>query len=119
MGACNLSIFHPSILGIKRPSQVYLEGHLGAHLQSRLLGDKDVQEALQTRLDREGKWTRKSSTTIQCEEIFQELELDQFLPRLEEDPNYIHTIRVEMPRYKKDANKKVQDTVLEKAQEQS
>ena len=86
MGACDLSIFHPSILGIKKPSQVYLEGHIGAHIQSRMLGDRDVQEALNTRLARERTWTKKSSTTVQCEEIFQELELDQFLPRLEEDP---------------------------------
>jgi hypothetical protein len=76
-------------------------------------------EALNTRLARERTWTKKFSSTVQCEEIFQELELDQFLPRLEEDPTYIHTLRLEMPRYKKDANKMVQDMVLKKAQLQS
>ena len=44
MGACDLSIFHPFILGIKRSFQVYLEGHLGAQLQSSLLGDRGMQE---------------------------------------------------------------------------
>ena len=61
------SIFHPSILGIQRPSQVYLYGLVGAHLQSRLLCDPVTKEALQSRMAMEGARTKKSSTVMECD----------------------------------------------------
>ena len=68
---------------------------------------------------RESTWTRKSFTVLQCEEVFQELELEQFLMRLEQDPNYVHTIRMELPGFKKLGQSKIQEEVLESAQAQA
>ena len=118
-GVSDLSIFHPSILGIQKPSQVYLEGHLGAHLQSRLLGDPVTKEALQSRMTREEAWTNKSSTIMECEGVFREMELEQHLPLMAANPRYCTTIRVEMAKYKKEAKKKVQEKVLRASQEKA
>ena len=51
--------------------------------------------------------------------MFQELELEQFLPRLEQDPNYIHTIIMELPGFKKLGQSKIREEVLESAQAQA
>ena len=38
-GASDLEIFHPQLLGIKYPSQVYLESHMGNHISLQLSKD--------------------------------------------------------------------------------
>ena len=85
---------------------------MGAHLQSRLLGDPVTKEALQSRMMREGAWTNKSSTSMECKEVFRELELEQHLPLMGANPRYCTTMRVEMARFKMEAKKKVQERVL-------
>ena len=92
---------------------------MGAHLQSRLLGDPVTKEALQSRMAREGSWTNKSSTIMECEEVFQELELEQHLPLMAANPRYCTTLRVEMTKFKMQAKKVVQEKVLEASQEQA
>ena len=118
-GVSDLAIFHPKILGFKRPSQVYKEGHVSNHIQSRLTSDHVTKEALKSRLEREQTWTKKSSTIKECEEIFQQLELDQPLSVLESNPGHISTIRKELPKYQKRAKKIIQDKALEASQEQA
>ena len=66
-------IFSPALLAVKPVSQVYLEGHLGAYINSNLVADEDTREALKCAEEREGAWTRKSSTVIQCRDIFREM----------------------------------------------
>ena len=76
-GVTDLSIFHPYMLGVKPPSQVYLEGHAGNYLNSVVRGDPVVKEALAVAVDREEVWSRKSSTICECRDIF--LEVDEAL----------------------------------------
>ena len=79
-GVTDLSIFHPYMLGVKPPSQVYLEGHAGNYLNSVVRGDPVVQEALAVGVAREEVWTRKSSTICECRDIFTEVEESCFVP---------------------------------------
>ena len=62
---------------------------------------------------------KKSSTIMECEEVFQQLELEQHLPLMEDNPQYCTTMRVEMRKHKQEAKKIVQDKVLEASQEQA
>ena len=65
-GHSDISLFHPGIIGLKHPSKLYLEGHLGAHIQSSILGGPDTQETIKNRLACEWQWTNKSFTTRRC-----------------------------------------------------
>ena len=65
-GATSAGIFSPMLLGVKPVSQVYLEGHLGAFINSKLVADEDTLEALKNAEEREAEWARKSSTINQC-----------------------------------------------------
>ena len=49
-GVSDISIFHPYLLGIKAPSQLYKEAHTGTYTMIRLKGDKIVNQALDSRL---------------------------------------------------------------------
>ena len=60
------------MLGIKNPSQLYKEAHAGSYAMIRLKGDKTVNHALDSRLERESTWKRKSSSTVDADKIFQE-----------------------------------------------
>ena len=72
-GATSAGIFSPMLLGVKPVSQVYLEGHIGAYINSKLVADEDTLEALKSTEEREAEWTRKSSTVHQCKDIFTEM----------------------------------------------
>jgi hypothetical protein len=61
-GVTDASIFHPYMLGVKMPSQVYLEAHAGNYAMVRLKGDPIVNHAVDSRLERESEWTKKHST---------------------------------------------------------
>ena len=54
-------------------SQAYLEGHVSAYINSLLVADIDTKEALKCAEEREGQWTRKSSTLMQCKQILKEM----------------------------------------------
>ena len=71
-GATSAGIFSPMLLGVKPVSQVYLEGHVGAYINSKLVADEDTREALESAEAREAEWTRKTSTIVQCKGIFEE-----------------------------------------------
>ncbi len=63
-------------LGIKSLSHIYKECHAVSHATSRLKADTAVNTALDSRVAREQKWTRKGSITTYCEEHFQAIPLD-------------------------------------------
>ena len=52
-GVTDLGIFHPYLLGIKYPSQTYKEGHIGNFVNTTLVGDPVVREALRCQVERE------------------------------------------------------------------
>ena len=70
-GVTDISIFHPYLLVIKAPSQVYNEAHASTYSMIRLKGDKVVNQALDSRLERESLWVKKSSTVVKADSVFQ------------------------------------------------
>ena len=71
-GVTDASIFHPFMLNIKAPSQLYKEAHATSYAMLRLKGDQVVNQALDSRLEREATWTRKSATVCNADKMFQE-----------------------------------------------
>ena len=119
-GVTNLSLFHPHLLGLKLPSQTYLEGHMGNFLNMKLSSsDPVVREAQECQLAREGQWTRKSSTAVQCQEIFNTLQEECFIPTDENTYDRVTAIKKEMPKLKKAAKKKIQEKNMVKAKKDS
>ena len=68
--ATNAFIHMPQALDIKSISQLYTEMHTVSHVRTRLQGDSTVNAAIDCTLEREGSWTTKQSTTVQCEATF-------------------------------------------------
>ena len=102
-GASDIAIFHPYLLNIKTPSQLYIEGHAGNYTLMRIKGDDDVNHTLDSRLERESAWVNKSSTIVQCHQLLeQNIENDNiFIPTPFNCPDVIHARRHEIPRAKK------------------
>ena len=108
-GATSEGIFSPWLLGVKPVSQTYLEGHLSAYISSHLVADRDTKEALLNGEQREEGWTRKTSTLIQCREVFSEMKEDNEcrIPTPENCSTFAVTVRVEKPKILKAAKEKV------------
>ena len=47
-----------------------MDTHTTSHIRTRIKGDTIVNNAVNCTLDREGSWTTKSSTAVQCEGDF-------------------------------------------------
>jgi hypothetical protein len=60
------------MLAMKAPSQLYKEAHVGVYTMIRMKGDELVNHALDSKLERESRWTRKSSTVCQADKIYQD-----------------------------------------------
>ena len=111
MGSTSLGITSPLLLSIKPVSQVYLEGHLGAYLNTMLVADFDTQEALRCAEEREGEWVHRSSTILQCKGIVEEMKEEEecFIPTPENTNTFQATARVEKPKILVAAKKKVSE----------
>ena len=119
-GVTNLGLFHPHLLDLKLPSQTYMEGHIGNFLNIKLSSsDPVVKEALECQLSREGKWKKKSSTAVQCQEIFEQLQDECNIPTPENTYLFETIIRKELPKIKKVAQKKIKDKRLTEAKASS
>jgi hypothetical protein len=68
-GVTDLGIFHPYLLKVKQPSQIYLEGHTGNLALMRLKGDQTVQACINSKLERESNETQKSSTIVKSSQM--------------------------------------------------
>ena len=68
-GVTDVGIFHPYLLNVKQPSQVYLEGHASNMLLMRMKGDITVNACIESKLERESKWSKKSSTAVKCQNM--------------------------------------------------
>ena len=66
-------------------------------------GDPIVKEAVDSQLQRESGWTRKSSTALECEKILQNVKQTSFFPTPDNCYNYKASKRLEMPKIKKAA----------------
>ena len=101
-GASDISIFHPYLLGVKTPSQLYLEAHAGNYTIMRLKGDQTVNLTLDSRLERESTWISKYSTITFCDQMLnQNVENDSiFIPTTENTFDVAISVRSEIPRAK-------------------
>ena len=118
-GATSEGIFSPLLLGVKPVSQTYLEGHISAYINSLLVANKDTKEALKCAEEREGQWTRKSSTIMQCKQIVKELteEDECTFPTPENCATFPVTVRIEKPKIMRVAKERVAKIFASKSAE--
>ena len=102
-------------MGLKTPSQLYLEGHAGNYASMRLKGDKIVNHTLNSRLERESVWTGKSSTITLCDQILtQNIQNDKiFIPTIENTFDVATSVRHEIPKAKQATKQSIQEFTLE------
>ena len=78
-GATDASLFHPNMLGAKTPSSLYKEATVNNYTLMRLKGDSTVNHILDSRLQRESTWKKKSSTIVEADKIYNtNIESNQF-----------------------------------------
>ena len=87
---------------------------MSSYINSKLLADPVVKEALSCAEEREGQWVNKSSTITQCKEVFDQLKEVCFVPTPENTYNCETACRIELPKLKKVANQIVAKQYLEK-----
>ena len=116
-GVSDLGIFHPSILGTKYPSQVYLESHMSSFISLKLSEDPVVKEALACQLEREGAWTKKLSTVVECQDMFEKLSQTHSITALENC--HESSKRLEVRRLKKAGKSLVAEKYKDRASEKS
>ena len=71
-GATDASIFHPLMLNIKTPSNILKESQAANYTLMRLKGDDLVNHILDSKVERESK-KKKQSTTVEVDQLFQNL----------------------------------------------
>ena len=72
-GVTNVGLFHPYLLNVKQPSQMYLEGHTSNLMLMTLKGDQTVKACIESKLKRESKWKKKSSSIVKSKRIIVDL----------------------------------------------
>ena len=117
-GATDLGISHPNILGVKYPSQVYLESHVVNHINLTLSEDPVVKEAVTCQLEREGAWKKKSSTAVQCQTILDQIAQTTAIPFQESCPN-AHTKRLQTKKVKAVCKKLITEIISEQSNEKA
>ena len=82
-----------------------------------MLASKDpvVKAAQVNQLDREGQWTRKSSTAVQCQETLDSMQEECFILNEHNTYNLETAIRLELPKIKTAAKNKIKEHVLNKS----
>ena len=101
-------------MGLKTPSQLYLEGHAGNYLNCKVKADPKVTFALESQLTRESRWVGKSSTIVRCQEIYEKVSEDIMIPSSENCFNYEASLANQMPKLKEGIRKQVQLEYLER-----
>ena len=75
-GCATAAVIHvDKLLEIKSIREVYLTSQAGAYISSRVKADDKVNNALDSRLNREKQWKRKSSTIVKCEHLAEDIDL--------------------------------------------
>ena len=89
-------------MNIKNPS------HAANYLSCKLKSDSNVQLAIESQLSRESQWTNKTSTIVQCENIFQQVSEDNLIPTPENCHNFESSLASQTPILKKAVRQEVQ-----------
>ena len=108
------NIFHPYLMGLKTPSQLYMEGNAGNFLTCKVKADSRVNFALESQLSRESHWARKSSTITECQSIIEKVSENMMLPMRENCYNYDASLSHQLPKLKEAVRQEVQFNYLEK-----
>ena len=74
-------------MNISSISKLYMETHTVSHIRTRIQEDSAVNNAVDCTLTREGSWTKKKSTAVECEAIYSEAMLVNCVTG--EAPNFI------------------------------
>ena len=74
-GVSDIGLYHPLGMGIKKPSQIYMEGHVMSYINSKEKADADVEHALNNRLHREFTLKKKLSTITVADDIYKKANL--------------------------------------------
>ena len=74
---------------------------MGNFIHTMLLGDPVVKEALCCQVERESQWTNKSSTVVECRDMFNQIAETCFIPTSENTYNLETACRIELPKIKK------------------
>ena len=90
-------------LNIHRLSHIYEEAHAVSHASSRMKGDSKVNQALDSRLERESQWSRKGSVTLLSE--------NHYLQATSTIPSEDHT-----GKYQEKVKNKIKDSVNNEVQ---
>ena len=80
-GVTAAGIFHPYLLNVKQPSQIYHEGHTGNLALMKMKGDQTVQICIESKLERESKWVKKSSTIVKSNKTIAQLAANGTIPQ--------------------------------------
>ena len=91
-GVTDASIFHPLMLGIHMPSQIYKEAHASTYAMIKLKGDAVVNHAIESRLERESKWSKKYSTITSMDKMWKE-NVDNNKIKVTQDENALSTFK--------------------------
>ena len=80
----------------------------------RLKGDSVVKAAIDSQVTRENEWTKKSSTAVTCDQMFETcVEKNQiFVPNSENTWNYESSMRHEIPKAKPAIKESVNQKIL-------
>ena len=105
-------------MGVKYPSQVYLESHVVNHINLTLSEDPVVKEAVTCQLEREGAWKKKSSTAVQCQTILDQIAQTTAIPFQESCPN-AHTKRLQTKKVKAVCKKLITEIISEQSNEKA
>ena len=65
-------IFQPYILNVKTPSQVNQEAHASTYSMIRMKEDNCVNHALNSRIEREAAWTKRSPTVSEVKRLYED-----------------------------------------------
>ena len=73
---------------------------MGNYINTNLMVDHVVKEALSCQVARESQWTNKLSTKVECRDIFNKLEEVCFVPTPENTYVYRTACQKDMPKLK-------------------
>ena len=94
-----------------------MESHMVNHIALQLSKDPLAREASACQLEREGAWTKKSSTAAECHQLYRLLKEKHFIPTPENCQNYDAALRLEVPKLKKAGKALVKEKYHKRAQQ--
>ena len=92
---------------------------MGNFINSSLLGDNVVKEAISCQISRESQWSTKSSTILECRDIFNQISETCFIPTIENTIVYETAARIELPKLKKAASNIIAQNYLDKSNDKA